>query len=173
MKIMFHDPSGSHSVELTPSGKSFRVSVDGETFEANPVRIENGRLDLILNGRHLTAYVSRDGSKRWVTVEGQTYLFTQSNETASSKSRRSRPGPDRTGQLTAPMPGQVHSVAVNEGEAISKGQTILVIEAMKMEIRIQAPQDGTIRRLHVKPGQTVERGQTLVEIEESGPGGVK
>jgi biotin carboxyl carrier protein len=55
-------------------------------------------------------------------------------------------------------------VNVSAGDAVTKGQTLLVIEAMKMEIRIQAPMDGVVKTLSVKQGQIVEREQVLVEI---------
>ena len=74
-------------------------------------------------------------------------------------------GPDHAGELTAPMPGQVRAVNVIEGESVMKGQTLMVLEAMKMEIRIQSPMDGVVKSLAVKVGQTVEREQVLVEIE--------
>ena len=63
------------------------------------------------------------------------------------------------------MPGQVRAVNVSEGEAVVKGQTLAVLEAMKMEIRIQSPADGKVKKLYIKQGQTVEREQTLIEIE--------
>jgi biotin carboxyl carrier protein len=65
------------------------------------------------------------------------------------------------------MPGQVRAVNVNEGDRVTKGQTLLLLEAMKMEIRIQSPQDGLVRKLFVQQGQTVEREQMLVEIAEA------
>jgi biotin carboxyl carrier protein len=64
------------------------------------------------------------------------------------------------------MPGQVRIVNVNAGDLVTKGQTLLVLEAMKMEIRIQAPQTGKIKAVLVKPGQTVEREQILIEMAE-------
>jgi len=64
------------------------------------------------------------------------------------------------------MPGLVRSVNVAEGEAVSKGQTLLVLEAMKMEIRIQAPFDGVVQSLPAEVGQTVEREQILVVLEK-------
>jgi biotin carboxyl carrier protein len=69
------------------------------------------------------------------------------------------------GELTAPMPGQVRTVNVSEGDAVTKGQTLLVLEAMKMEIRVQAPRDGVVSSVLVTGGQTVEREQILVKIE--------
>jgi biotin carboxyl carrier protein len=62
------------------------------------------------------------------------------------------------------MPGQVRAVNVSEGEAVTKGQTLILLEAMKMEIRIQAMQDGVVSKLYIEQGQTVEREQILVEI---------
>jgi biotin carboxyl carrier protein len=56
-------------------------------------------------------------------------------------------------------------VNVSEGEAVVKGQTLMVLEAMKMEIRIQATQTGVVGKVLVKQGQTVEREQVLVEIQ--------
>jgi pyruvate carboxylase subunit B len=57
------------------------------------------------------------------------------------------------------------TVNVSEGDAVTKGQTLMVLEAMKMEIRIQSPMNGTISKLFVKQGETVEREQTLIEID--------
>jgi biotin carboxyl carrier protein len=62
------------------------------------------------------------------------------------------------------MPGQVVKILVAEGEAVRRGQPLMVLEAMKMEIRINAPRDGHVTRLLCQPGQVVERGQTLLEL---------
>jgi len=59
----------------------------------------------------------------------------------------------------------IRAVNVSEGESVTKGQTLLVLEAMKMEIRVQAPVDGVVKKLFVKQGQTVEREQMLIEIK--------
>jgi biotin carboxyl carrier protein len=65
------------------------------------------------------------------------------------------------------MPGQIRAVKVNEGDVVTKGQTLLVLEAMKMEIRIHAPGDGRVKELFVKKGQTVEREQVLMNIVDT------
>jgi biotin carboxyl carrier protein len=105
--------------------------------------------------------VSSDSAKRWVTIQGQTFVLTKS----SGARKGGHGGHHAAGELTAPMPGQVRLVNVREGESVSKGQTLLVLEAMKMEIRIQAPFDGMVTSVSVKTGQTVEREQTLLSIE--------
>jgi len=115
---------------------------------------------LLVDGNRILAYVSSDNAKRWVTVNGQTFVLTK-----SSGAKRSGGKHDHAGELTAQMPGQIRAVNVSEGDAVTKGQTLLVLEAMKMEIRIHAPQDGVVKKLFVKQGQTVEREQVLVTME--------
>jgi biotin carboxyl carrier protein len=117
----------------------------------------------LVDGRRVTAYVSSDNARRWVTINGRTLVLTR-----SSGSRRNRGGSHHaSGELAAPMPGQVRAVNVKEGDVVARGQTLLLLEAMKMEIRVQAARDGRVKKLYVGQGQTVEREQILVEIEEN------
>ena len=66
--------------------------------------------------------------------------------------------------VTAPLAGSVSKVLVEEGQAITAGEVIVVLEAMKMETEITAPNDGTVTALHVQPGDAVQGGQSLLEI---------
>jgi propionyl-CoA carboxylase alpha chain len=70
------------------------------------------------------------------------------------------------GGLTAPMPGAVLATEVNSGDKVSKGDLLLILEAMKMEHRITAPMDGIISELHVATGDQVENGQLLVTLNQ-------
>ena len=163
MKITFDNAT----IDLTPTGKSYRATL-GDTLrqaQGKPVEVEllgtqDGQLDLLIDGERVTAYVSSDNAKRWVTINGRTYQLTK-----QSGSRRSGAKHDHSGELTAPMPGQVRAVNVTEGDEVIKGQTLMVLEAMKMEIRIQSPNDGVVSSISVKAGQTVEREQTLIMVE--------
>ena len=149
------------TLEVSSNGKLFAVTLDGQTFQAELLHAEDGKLELLVEGKRLTAYVSPENARRWVTVNGRTFLLTK-----SSGARPSGHGHAHTaGGLTAPMPGQVRAVNVSEGERVTKGLTLLVLEAMKMEIRVHAPRDGIIKRLFVSQGQAVEREQMLVEIQ--------
>jgi biotin carboxyl carrier protein len=150
----------STTIELTPTGKSYRAAMGEKTFEIGILRAGDGRLELLIDGERVIAYVSSDNAKRWVTVDGQTFVLTK-----SSGARKSGPSHHAAGELTAPMPGLVRAVNISEGDAVTKGQTLMVLEAMKMEIRIQAPMDGIVKSLIVKAGQTVEREQILVKME--------
>ncbi|MGP3958724.1 ATP-binding protein [Nonomuraea sp. 3N208] len=73
------------------------------------------------------------------------------------------------GSLLAPMPGSVLRVEVAAGDRVTKGQSVLVLEAMKMEHRIAAPADGVVSGVHVEKGQQVEAGAVLAIIQEGNP----
>jgi biotin carboxyl carrier protein len=151
----------SFTLDLTGSGKSYRATLGDKIVEVQVVRVEDGRLDLVIDGSPISATVSVDGARRWVTVNGQTLVL--------SKVGRVRKGAGHdehsAGQLLSPMPGQVRAVQTTIGELVIRGQTLLVVEAMKMEIKVSAPFDGRVKALPVKLGQTVDKEQLLIEIE--------
>lgn len=151
-----------HSLEINPSGEGYVAIIDDKTTPVQILRVDvgQGRMELVIDGQRLVAHVSSDGAKRWVTIDGQTTMLTKTS--GAKKGARG----EHAGGLTAPMPGLVRTVSVGVGDVVHKGQTLLTIEAMKMEIRIQAPKNGNVKMLHVKQGQTVEREQILIEVQD-------
>jgi biotin carboxyl carrier protein len=162
VKFAFDHTSETIPIDLVPSGKSYRATIGDKTVDVEILQAKDGKLDLLIDGKRVTAYVSSENAKRWVTVNGQTFVLTRP---AAGTRNRGHAHQHAAGELTAPMPGQIRAVNVAEGESVTKGQTLLVLEAMKMEIRIQAPRDGKVMKLLVKQTQTVERDQILIEIE--------
>ena len=158
MKLNYNDTT----LDISSKGKLFAVTLEDQTLHAELLHLENGKLELLNDGKRVTAYVSSENARRWVTVDGQTVVLAKSSGMRAGGHGHAR----AAGELTAPMPGQVRAVSVSEGDRVTKGQTLLVLEAMKMEIRIHAARDGIVKRLFVDQGQTVEREQMLVEIEE-------
>jgi propionyl-CoA carboxylase alpha chain len=71
-----------------------------------------------------------------------------------------------SGSLLAPMPAAVVSVAVEAGQRVERGQTVLVLEAMKMQHTVAAPADGVVTEVHVAAGSQVESGAVLAVVEE-------
>lgn len=71
----------------------------------------------------------------------------------------------KVGDIKAPMPGLVIEVAVAVGQSLTKGDTVLILEAMKMENVIKAAGDGIVKAIHTTKGQPVEKGQLLIEME--------
>ena len=109
----------------------------------------------------MRAQVSAEQDRRWVTVAGRTFQLTRSSGGAGVRGAH-----PHASNLTAPMPGQVRAVNVAPGEVVRAGQTLVVVEAMKMELRVQSPRDGVVGRVLVRVGESVEREQVLVEVDE-------
>jgi biotin carboxyl carrier protein len=70
------------------------------------------------------------------------------------------------GALTAPMPGKILSVEVGHGDRVSRGQTLVILEAMKMKNAIKSPCNGVVLEVRVRPEQTVAHGDLLVQLGE-------
>jgi biotin carboxyl carrier protein len=69
------------------------------------------------------------------------------------------------GDLVTQMPGKVVKILVQEGQEVSKGETLLILEAMKMENEIKASSDGVVKAIHVKANDAIESGHLMMEIE--------
>ena len=161
MKTYLEHEGEIFTLDVVPLSEGYQVQLGERTASVRFVRGADGQLTFILDGRKVEAHISTDGKRRWVSLGGKTLVFEK-----TSGRRRSGMSGYSSGRLTAPMPGQVRAVNVAVGEAVTKGQTLLVLEAMKMEIRVQAPSDGVVERLAVEQGETVEREQILIEIGE-------
>lgn len=79
------------------------------------------------------------------------------------------PGNGVLAEATAPMPGVIQAVEVKVGDAVKRGQTVVILEAMKMKNAIRSPRDGVISDILVQVGQTVGYGAVLVKFEEDKP----
>ncbi len=159
MKSHFEYKGENFTLDVTPLSEGYHIQFGEQTAEVHFARGAEGQVVFILDGRKVEAHVSADGKRRWVSFGGQTWMLEK-----SSGVTRGGGGGIASGRLLAPMPGQVRAVNVAEGDAVEQGQTLLVLEAMKMEIRIQSPMDGVVGRLAVVEGQTVEREELLVEV---------
>jgi 3-methylcrotonyl-CoA carboxylase alpha subunit len=151
----------TYIIRLEPSGEgTYTVTINGRVLndvQAHP--LPEGGWRLVLDGQTIIAYSAAEGSMRHVAINGDTYTLTIPD------SRRQRRSTANAGDLSAQMPGQVIAVSVSAGDSVQAGQTLVVLEAMKMEIRVAAPADGVVKKVLVSVGDVVERGQRLVEVQ--------
>lgn len=95
---------------------------------------------------------------RWVWIDGRVARID------APSTGRSR-GRSASNELSAPMPATVISVMVAIGATVARGDTLVMLEAMKMELPIRAPRDGVVRAIHCQAGQLVQPGVNLLELE--------
>lgn len=155
------------SLEVQADG-SYQAKIGDKMYRVELQRTQPGLLTLRIDGRSIRAYTARQKNSGGIVqhfvglLEPEARHFDFESSQATVTRRRSTAA--GSGSLKAQMPGQVVQILVAEGDAVEKGQTLLTLEAMKMEIRVAAPVDGIVSRLMVKVGDTVERGQQLAEV---------
>ncbi|MEV5144015.1 acetyl/propionyl/methylcrotonyl-CoA carboxylase subunit alpha [Streptomyces sp. NPDC052727] len=143
----------------TPKPPAFPLRVqDPVTYTPRGTHTVTGdRVTVALDGVRHTFHRAGD----WIGREGDAWQVRDHDPVAASLNRAAHAGAD---SLTAPMPGTVTVVKVAVGDEVAAGQSLLVVEAMKMEHVISAPHAGTVAELDVTPGTTVAMDQVLAVI---------
>lgn len=148
-----------------PSGGRFRVVIDGVAREVDSRATDLGLSLRYEDGRTVDAAVTERGrGELWV----QLARVAVEASVDARRYRRAGSGPvAQKGQvrITAPMPGRVVRVLVAAGDRVEAGQSLVVVEAMKMENEISAPRAGRVGEVGVAAGQSVESGRLLLTIE--------
>lgn len=134
-----------------------KVLINGKSFEVN-----------ILDTSH---------DKILFTTGGKSYLVEQETSAPSTRNQitpkiskqTSQKSPNLknsagTIEILAPIPGLVARIVKEEGEEVEQGETILILEAMKMQNRVNSPHKGVITKIHIQEGEEVRDGQILLEI---------
>lgn len=109
------------------------------------------------------AIVAVDGDHIWVHVGGQAHLLVWQDAITHFEEEAGEGADDIA---RAPMPGSVIQISVAPGDAVQTGETMMIIESMKLETAIKASRDGTVALVHLTVGQTFERDAALVTLEE-------
>lgn len=123
-----------------------------------PVSIE-------INGQMKTAFVQKIGEMLWVHLDGETFTYRPEKKVSSRKKSNSS---GSAGDVEAPMPGKITKIAVSPGDQVSKGQLLVVLEAMKMEYSLKSSTSGKVNAVKCKVGDQVALGQLLVEVTSEG-----
>lgn len=135
--------------------------VDGVAVEAGVSPAGSSRFDGRTGECRTPVFVAREGDRVFAQVGGRSYVLkVVARKAAASASDSGSPG-----DLEAPMPGRVTRVDVSVGDAVKRGQELIVVEAMKMENALISPMDGVVKSLAVKVGDMVAPGPALVVIE--------
>ena len=106
--------------------------------------------------------VKFDGNK--AIVNGKEYTIGEEKAEAPKSETKTVASTGTGGVITAPMPGMVTQVLVAEGQAVKAGDTLVVVEVMKMETPIKATVAGTVKRLFVKKGDNIKTGDKVAEV---------
>jgi 3-methylcrotonyl-CoA carboxylase alpha subunit len=138
----FLAPEGEHRVRVAFLERGRALTIDGRVYDAGGSK----------------AKTVREGRKWHVFHDGTRWTLALKEELPEMDA-------DAGGSLAAPMPGRVIKLFVAPGAKVTKGEPLLILEAMKMEHTIAAPKDGTVKEIHYAAGEQVLEGAQLLELE--------
>lgn len=125
-------------------------------------RIGDGVYRVEHEGRAHIIHIAGPAGQEWLHWNGQVFHRPFADD---APTRRGRSSPDAHQSLSAPMPATVLKVLVEAGTAVRKGDTLLILEAMKMELPVRAATDAVVSAVHCRVGELVQPDAVLVELE--------
>ena len=146
-----------------------QVAINGQPFDWNIVALGNGRYHVLHEMRSYNAeVVSTDYAEKSIVlkINGQRVELHAKDrfDLLLERLGMSNTAAAKVNELKAPMPGLIVDIRVQPGQAVLKGDPLLVLEAMKMENILKAPADGTVSHLKVNLRDNVQKGQVLVQF---------
>lgn len=163
MLLHFLSDDTKVAVDVNRDGEDWHLTVEGREvpLQARPDGAGCWLVDTHQGRRRL--WVAVRGDERLVFCDGKVHTLRLHDPEHADQDEDLAGGPN----LSAAMPGKVVAVKVTEGQPVEVGQTVLIMESMKMETELAAAVSGTVARIHVAAGQVVGQGELLIEVEPS------
>jgi biotin carboxyl carrier protein len=143
-------------------GSSTSVTIGERSYDVDWCRAEAGVFSILVDGRSHTARVARRNGGLSVWIDGRGYVLETGGDEDFAAAGGAVAG---SGKIKAPMPGTVVKVVVSEGDVVTAGQSLAIVEAMKMEHDVRSPIDGVVAKLSVAAGDSVGTTEAMMEIE--------
>lgn len=162
MEYEFSVAGERHTVKLEGKPPKARVTIGEREYAVDWTPVPGGTISMIVDGRSRTARVARRDGNLVVWIDGRKLVL----ETGSADDAVvGRAGGGGSGIIKAPMPGSVVKVLVSEGDTVSVGQSLVIVEAMKMENEVRSPVEGVVKTVNVKAGDSVGTTEVMIEVE--------
>ena len=149
---------------------NYQFDIHPEEFSWDLIEVEKGRFNILYQNQSISAVVllaDYENKSFSIRVNNNVYNIAAKDrfdllaEQLGFSSKQTK----KSNLIKAPMPGMVLSILVTEGQAIQKGESVIILEAMKMENVLKAAEDGVIKSIKVQQGNPVEKNQALIELE--------
>ncbi len=165
MKYFIQVNGRQHEVDIVERLGELKVAVDGKPLDLSYEEVDTlGQVALLSEGKSYGVSIEGDMSKASVVIAGHLYAVEIEDERERAAHAAERAASKGGGLVKAIMPGIVVKLMVAEGDIVEAGQSLLILEAMKMQNEIAAPAAGKIKTIHVREREAVAGGAKLVMI---------
>ncbi len=156
--------SSKKEIKIISGGE---ISIDGKIVNYELVQLLDSTLFLRINNKlHEIIYEKISGNEYFIYLNGQkvkTIVRTELEEKVSELLKSKKGGSAET-DIVAPMPGLLLKILKQEGEEVSVGEPVAILEAMKMENEIRSHFNGKIAKIYIHEGESVEKGELILKI---------
>ncbi|MDR3419314.1 MAG: biotin/lipoyl-binding protein [Nevskia sp.] len=152
-----------YNLELSRGAGGYRLHVTDGSVPVNLRAEDDGHAILTVDGRSERVLIAVRGDDVFVHLGGTAYQLRYEHPLQRLAAQSHGAAED---QIRAPMPGSLVAVHVKVGQAVARGETLLVMESMKMETTIAAPRDGVVEAVHFEKGQTFDRDALLLSLAQ-------
>lgn len=145
-----------------------KVKVDDKEYDIDVMQVEKGIYSILYNGySHNVELIATENPKKYAV---NTLYFSYDAEIIDAETRYKRArneshSIETENTIFSPMPGKVVEILVKKGDKVTKGQTLIIVAAMKMESEYKAMKDGVVAEIFVNKEQTVDGNQALIKID--------
>lgn len=150
-----------HEIILLRQQNHWLLTVAGEQYELQHAQWLNGQISVGINQRVYRCRANINGRQAMIHHQQHRYQFQWLTTHDSVATQQ-----DAEGNITAPMPGRIIALPVQEGDVVAQGDALVVMEAMKMEITLRAPSAGSVAKIHHQVDDFVEADRVLVELSD-------
>ena len=139
--------------------KNYKLKINGNDYTVDINEVEGQEVKLSVNGTPYVVTVDQE-----IKQQKKTVVSSPRPQAAPAAAPKAAPAAAAGAKVTTPLPGTILDVYVNVGDAVKAGQTVVLLEAMKMENNIEADTAGTVKEVKVRKGDSVLEGDVLVVI---------
>jgi pyruvate carboxylase subunit B len=150
--------------------KEYEIEINGSKHIADLVYIDKGEIDISVNEKSFFAKISKgENHATCITINGKNYDLKRHDvfDDDESVNEQEKMSGKESNHITSPMPGKVVKIDVKKGDAVKKGDLLIIVEAMKMENNLTAPRDTVIEKVNVAVGDMVDNSKPLIVFKEN------
>ncbi|MBN2806898.1 MAG: biotin/lipoyl-binding protein [Prolixibacteraceae bacterium] len=152
---------------LDQQGSFYQVKIGEKLYQIDVTKVESGVYSVIYQGKSINMEMIEGSTSNTYIVNTRSNDYQVAIIDAKTRYLEARKGDHDSGEtiISSPMPGKIVRLLVKKGEKVAKGDTVIIVSAMKMESEYKSPVDGIIAKIFVKADDVVDAHQPLVEIE--------
>ncbi|MEW6684587.1 MAG: acetyl-CoA carboxylase biotin carboxyl carrier protein subunit [Candidatus Edwardsbacteria bacterium] len=167
MEFEFICNEKEYKISIECKDNKYLVNFEDKKLKVDYSYISSNCLSILLGDKSFVAYLIENEGKKFVYLNGREFYFSE-KETVGATPRVAPTMHPGEAMVSSPMPGTVVKINVSEGETVEHNQTVVIVEAMKMENELKSPFKGVVRKVNTVVGKLINAGEALVELEAVG-----